>query len=147
MKNIDKLYKIIDELELDELYRIRNIVNTKIEIIEQRTYNEEILYQKLDIFMNENFDSLEKRTVKSDNFIKAISDITGYEKDEILVADIFELNKNELDMNRYYPGEIILKSLDKALIKFGFNIDYKLSVNQKLILEEKRLEFDKILIK
>lgn len=146
MKNTDKLYKMIDELELDELYKIRNIVDGKIKKIEQKTYNEKVLFQKLNVFMEENFNLIEKRIVKPNDFIKAISDITGFEEDDILVADIFEINKSELDINRYYPGEMILEVLNNSLMNYGINIDYKLNENQKLFLEEIR-KTDKTLVK
>lgn len=146
MKNTDKLYKMIDELELDELYKIRNIVDSKIKKIEQKTYNEKVLFQKLNVFMEENFNLIEKRIVKPNDFIKTISDITGFEEDDILVADIFEINKSELEINRYYPGEMILEVLNNSLMNYGININYKLNEKQKLFLEEIR-KTDKTLVK
>lgn len=140
MKNIDKLYKIIDGLNFEELKRVRDIIDTKLEVIGQNTYDEEKLYQSLATFMDENFEEIEKIVVMPHKFLTTISDITGLDEDEILVGDIFSINKSELDINKNYVGEKILKSIDTALSKYGMDINYKLTSEQIEKLEEKREE-------
>lgn len=159
-----KIIEIIDEdyrnSDVEDLKKIRSILNEKIEIldpsdniseVDDATFeaNIDILLQNFFEFCEENITEVsEKKGLKSNKLYKAFQYVLNeFEDEEYMLrkeVDVYKtlgLDKNQL-MKYRYVGEKVLDTYEKHLNKYGLSMDQKLTESQLARLEEIKKERD-----
>lgn len=135
-KNVTNMIDNIDSVK--ELEEIKDYVDKQIKDTkkENSKNTESIIYKNLKEFLDENFTTLEEKFVKP-IIIWGAHRYTGIDINNILVADLIGLNKEELIGTNYFSKESLI-FLDCALKKYNISIYDKLEEGLKKNIEEYR---------